>query len=825
MKSFVPAPFLVLSTVLALTVTVASTTSDAATVTAVAPTGAAAVTLAGAVRDSTTGKPVVGARVELLATHAATTTDAAGAFAIAAAAGPAEIAVSHPGYQVARMTVTVPAPRGLTVRLDPVISLADRIEVTAARAREGTDPATFTNLSQEKVAESYWGQDPAIMLSQTVPGFFAYNDSGNGIGYSYYWIRGFNQAQTRMTLNGVPLNDASDGELYFIDLADFLATAGDIQVQRGVFGLSGIGGAVDITTAPPSLTPAFSVTTGYGSYNTKRFETRWDSGLIDGTWAATARYSKITTDGYRDQSWVDMWNYYFCLAHFGDRSRVRLVLFGGPEQTHLAYLGVPKSVLEGGLTGSADRDRRFNPLTYPGEQDNFTQPHVQLIHDLALSDHTQLSETFFYFTGSGYYTEHKVDEPLSFYDLPDITLPGGTVITTTDLVRHRQIDEWDAGWVPTLTTTDGAWTLSLRGELRLHSGHSFGSVQWAQYYPPDVPPDHRYYDYKLGKRSADLLATVTWRATNALSLTAGLEGAQKRYDLNHDVLTGVNFTQSYDFLLPRFGAVLRLGDATDLYANVARGEHEPAFRTLYDPEGEYSTERTYLRPEDVWDWEAGVSTRHQHWRARANVFFMNFANEIVYSGALDSSGVPIYGNGAHSHHEGLELDASADPLPTLGFDGTVTLSHNTFVSYHDYNSDGTANVYDGNVLGGYPELLASLTARIKLGAAQLAVAGRYVGRLYLDNTQDNRRNPQLRQAPGYVPLVNPGYAVVDASLRTPLPSALAQSLGVKRLDLDVRLNNLFNRMYTAFGYIGDDGSPLFIPAATRNAFVALTLGL
>ncbi len=786
---------------------------------------AAAGTLSGTVRDAATGKPVAQARVELLATHAATVTDATGAFTFETVGGAFELAVSHPGYQVTRLSLAAPPARPITVRLDPVISVADRIEVTAARAREGTDPATFTNLSQEKVAESYWGQDPAIMLSQTVPGFFAYNDSGNGIGYSYYWIRGFNQAQTRMTLNGVPLNDASDGELYFIDLADFLATAGDIQVQRGVFGLSGIGGAVDITTAPPSLTPAFTVTTGYGSYNTKRFETRWDSGLINGTWAATARYSKITTDGYRDQSWVDMWNYYFCLAHFGDRSRVRLVLFGGPEQTHLAYDGVPKSVLDGGLTGSADRDRRFNPLTYPGEQDNFTQPHFQLIHDLALSQHTQLSETFFLFTGSGYYTEHKTDEPLSFYDLPPVTLPGGTMITSTDLVRHRQIDEWDAGWMPTLTTTRGAWTLSFKGELRLHSGHSFGSVQWAQYYPPDVPPDHRYYDYKLGKRSASLLATATWKATGALSLTAGLEAAQQRYDLNHDVLTGVNFVQSYDFLLPRFGAVLRLNDATDLYANIAQGKHEPAFRTLYDPEGEYSTERTALGPEDVWDWEGGVSIHHQNWRARANAFFMNFVNEIVYSGALDSSGVPIYGNGAHSHHEGIEIDAGADPLPYLGFDGTLTLSHNTFVAYHDYNGDGSVNVYDGNVLGGYPDVLASLTARLRLGAAQLALAGRYVGPFYLDNTQDNRRNPLLRQAPGYVPLVNPAFTVLDASLRTPLPKALVRSLGFKRLDLDLRLNNVLNRFYTAFGYIGDDGSPLFIPATTRNAYVGLTLGL
>ncbi len=786
---------------------------------------AASATVTGTVVDAASGKRLPGARVEVPATHTAVAADEAGAFAIDVGAEPFELAVSHPGYRVVRLALRETPAHALLVKLEPVISVADRVEVTAARAREGTDPVSFTNLPQERIQETYWAQDPAILLAQTAPGYFAYNDSGNGIGYSYFWIRGFNQAQTRVSLNGVPLNDASDGELYFIDLADFLSTAGDVQIQRGVFGLSGIGGAVDITTAPPLLTPAFTITSGFGSYNTKRLTARFDSGLIDGSWAVSARYSKVTTDGYRDQSWVDMWNYYLCLSHFGERSRWRLVLFGGPEQTHLAYEGVPKSVLDGGLTGDADRDRRFNPLTYPGEQDNFTQPHYQLIHDLAISPTTQLSEAFFVFTGSGYYTEHKTDEPLSYYGLPPVTLPGGTVVTSTDLVRHRQIDEWDAGWVPTLTSELGDWTLTAKGELRFHEGHSFGSVQWAQYYPPDVPPDHRYYDYQLGKRSAAVSGTATWKVSDALALTGGLEASQQRYELSHDVVGGVAFTQAYDFLLPRFGALLHLDRATDLYFNVARGGREPAFRTIYDPEGEYSTERTDLAPQDVWDWEAGASTRHERWRARANLFYMDFPNEIVYSGALDSSGVPIYGNGAHSRHQGLELDATVQPSPRFGLDAALTLSHNTFVSYHDYNPDGSANVYDGNVLGGYPDVLASLTARTRLGAADLALSGRYVGRFYLDNTEDNRLHPELRDVPGYVPLINPAFTVVDASARAPLPAALVRGLGLARLDLDVRVNNLLDRAYTAFGYIGDDGAPAFIPAAKRNYFVGVTLGL
>jgi iron complex outermembrane receptor protein len=784
---------------------------------------ATAATINGRVTDAATGAALSHAQVEVLESHLTIKADENGRFFLEAPAhGTITLAVSHPGYRVEHVAVSVPAASPLAIALEPIISHEDRIEVTATRAREGASPVSFTNLSQERIQETYWAQDPAIVLSETAPGYFAYNDSGNGIGYSYFWIRGFNQAQSRVTLNGAPLNDASDGELYFIDLADFLSTAGDVQISRGVYGLSGLGGTVDITTAPPPLTPGFTITSGFGSYNTQRLTTRWDSGLIDGTWAVSARYSKITTDGYRDHSWVDMWNYYLSLARFGERSRVRLVLFGGPENTHLAYAGVPKSVLDGGLTGDRERDRRFNPLTYPGEQDNFTQPHFQLLHDLAVTPNTQLAETFFFFTGSGYYTEHEADADLGFYFPPDV-IDGGPA--TSDLIRHRQIDEWDAGWVPTLTTTSGDWTFTAKGEFRFHRGHSYGSVQWAQFYPPDASPDYHYYDYVLGKRGAALAATATWRPSGKLSLTLGLEGSQQRYTLSHDKLLGVAFSQGYDFLLPRFGAIYHLDPHTDLYFNVARGGHEPACREIYDPEGEYSTERVTLRPEDVWDFEAGTSMHGAHARLRANLFFMNFPNEIVYSGALDSSGVPIYGNGAHSHHEGIEMDASVDPSPWFGLDAALTVSHNRFVKYHELVDPTTVNVYDGNALAGYPDLLGSLTARTHVGATRLALSARYVGKIYTDNSEDNRRDPELRQAPGYVPLINPAFTVVDLAAWVPLPASWAKAVGLSRIELEGRINNLLNRVYTAFAYTDYDGTPAFIPAAERNAFVSVTLGL
>lgn len=779
--------------------------------------------LRGSVRDAATNRPVAGARVEAVATSHSSTTGGGGEFTLdLPAAQSATLVVTHPAYRVRRLTLPAPLPGTLEILLEPVVSFTDRVEVTATRAREGVDPASFTNVPRERIEEEHWGQDPALLLAGVAPGFFAYNDNGHGIGYSYFSLRGFGQSRTRVTLNGAPLNDAESGELFFIDLADFLSTGGDIQVQRGVFGLSGIGGAVDITTAPASLEPGFSFHLGAGSYNTRRAVARYDSGLIGGRWGLTARYSRIETDGYRDQSWVEMWNYFLSLTRFGDRSRVRVVLFGGPERTHLAYNGVSRSILQGGLTGDPDRDRRFNPLTFPGEIDTFLQPHYQIIHDAELGAHWRWSQTLYAFQGDGHYEQFRAARRLSEYNLPPVVLPDGTVITRSDLVRRRTVAEWDHGWVPTLTWSAGDWTVVLNGEVRLHDGHHFGEVRWAQYYPAGVAPNQRYYDYRVDKLTAALAGRVTWRATDRLDLLVGLGTASHRYRLHRDALKGESFTERYGFLLPRLGAVLHLDDTAEVYAQAARGMREPVFRNIYDPQDPWSV-RADLDPEDVWNWEAGVSVRRDRWRLRANLFWMHFTNEIVYAGALDDNGVPVYGNGARSRRRGIELDGSATPASGWGVDATLTLSRNTFTRYREFGWEGDEAIHDGNRIAGFPDLLASLTVRRAFGPVRVHLTGRWAGRFYLDNTQDNRRHPELRDEPGYVPRVNPSFAVLDLGMRTPLPDAWTRRTGLAGLEAEIRLNNLLNRTYTSFGYV--DGEPLFIPAAPRSFYAGLTMRL
>ncbi len=339
---------------------------------------ASAIDLPGTLLDAVTKDPITGARVVATTTgiEIETVTDGSGVFALDLPDPPPQsmrLKITANGYQKLDLNLTDLAHTNLlSLQAHPVFS--GEVEVTGLRAKVGETPVTVTNVGRDEIEREYWAQDVPMFLSP-VPGFYAYNDSGNGIGYSYFFLRSFDMRRTAVSLNGVPLNDAHSHGLFFIDLADFLATTEDVQVQRGVgttlYGGSAIGGSIDLRTAMPSSERRFRLVTLGGAYGTSRLSLQFDSGLINDRWAASFRYSKVSSDGYRDQSWAEMWNYYGSVVRYGDKTTLRINLFGGPEKTHLAYEGISKAYLDGDITGDERRDRRYNPLEYENEIDEF----------------------------------------------------------------------------------------------------------------------------------------------------------------------------------------------------------------------------------------------------------------------------------------------------------------------------------------------------------------------------------------------------------------------------------------------------------------------
>ena len=138
------------------------------------------------------------------------------------------------------------------------------------------------------------------------------------------------------------------------------------------------------------------------------------------------------------------------------------------------------------------------------------------------------------------------------YDLEPFPGPDGSLIETTDLVRERHVDEWDAGLAS--RASSGATAGGAARSRPARSSDSTRGVTGARSpgpsTTPDLPPDHRYYDYQLAKQSVLPYLQETWRFSDRVTLLAGLSMASHRYRMDQDRLDGVAFTETFSYPLP-----------------------------------------------------------------------------------------------------------------------------------------------------------------------------------------------------------------------------------------------------------------------------------
>lgn len=812
--------------------------------------------LGGRVLDAATRSPLADARVKwstALAATRETATDAIGRFHFEPPpAGAGVLQVSRLGYRPEARDVAADQS-DIEIALEPQALAGPSIEVTTTRPEERGSAVAFTRFGPEQVKEKYWGQDVPMLLAET-PGVHAYSDAGNGIGYSYVKVRGFSQRRVAVTINGIPLNDPQSHEVYWVDHPDLLANAASIQVQRGVgsalYGASAVGGSINLETAGGPAERRLVIETGGGSYGTTRFSLHGESGLLQNRYALSGRYSRIVSDGYREQSWTSLWSYALSASRFDERMTTRVNLYGGPEELHLAYFAVDRPYLDGRITGDASRDRRFNPLTWRNETDNFFEPHYELLNDLRLSENATFSSSLFYFPGRGYYddlpygpislasrrlpnffTNDKTLYPASYY--ADTSGTGPYEVVATDLTQRLWAKNRHYGWIPRARVVHTKGEATFGGEWREADGRRFGELTWGAALPPGTEPNHVMYDYLGRVNVQSLFAQEAYDLRPDVRVTGSLQWRRTRYAVGHDLLNGYDFKLRYTALNPRLGVNWNAGDRWNLFASYARVKSEPILTEIYradDPTSvplfrvvdpaNHRYEDPLIDPETLSDGEAGVGYAKGSARLRATGYWLDFRNEIVPNGQIGPLGVPITGNAAASTHRGIELEGEWKHRSGLEVSGNVALSQNRFDDYREYADSTTFAEYDGNAIAGFPGRIANLTLGYRRGPARLSLSLRDTGVQYLDNSEDNRKNPALRAVPGYQRKRVEPSTVLNGAFSVKVGGALARGLGARSLELDLRGFNLTDLRYETAGYVYYD-VPYFYPAAGRNVFVSL----
>jgi iron complex outermembrane receptor protein len=266
-----------------------------------------------------------------------------------------------------------------------------------------------------------------------------------------------------------------------------------------------------------------------------------------------------------------------------------------------------------------------------------------------------------------------------------------------------------------------------------------------------------------------------------------------------------------------------------VYASLGRTTREPTRSDLFTGEDNPSIvyDLRAVKPERVVDSEAGVEYTAHGLHAQANVYAMEFRNEIALTGELSEIGLPLRRNVDRSHRRGLELDLRYEPSKTLRLAATANASANRIATWNQ-----AIDVYDaagewaGSELRVYRDVPPLLTPRFvgTLSAdwspsslLSVGAVGSYRTKARLDNTDD-----PLLSTPAFFNLDAHATLRLERLIRKGAPRIRVQASNL--LDGKKQWPSGYSYLFFSEDATGTrtlSGTPYYYPLAGRSVFVSL----
>ena len=644
------------------------------------------------------------------------------------------------------------------------------------------------------------GQDlPVLLKNQT--SVISTSDAGNGVGYTGFRIRGVGGNGINVMLNGVPYNDSESQGTFFVNVPDLTSSASQIVIQRGVGtstnGVSAFGASVNVISKNPDEKFYVRSDNSYGSFNTYKYSAEVGSGKFwNDRLSLMGRYTNIHSDGYIDRAFSDLHSYNFTALFEENKTKIRLMAFGGKEKTYQAWNGVDKTTWETNPKfnySGAIYDQNWENIVgfYDNETDNYRQNHYQLLWEQNLSDRWNLETTFHYTIGKGYYENYKQDAKFSKYNLPNI-LENGTEIKRSDFIRKKWLDNDFYGAVSTLYGKFENLDLNFGIVGNQYYGRHFGNV--SDVFRPQIF-EHEYYRNNSVKNEIAGFAKFIV-SKNRFEFFGDLQLRNITYDtkiVQQGDDEGVNLDKKWTFFNPKAGINYKI-PAGKIFLSAAVAHREPNRDDLFaNPETE---------AEKLYDFEAGIEKTLGNVSFTGNLYYMNYVNQLVLNGQINNVGEFIRVNSGQSYRMGIELGAIAKLSEKLNASGNLTLSKNQNKDFKNETSSGIEML--GNTpISFSPEVIANVLLQFNpTEKFSLGIQNQYVGSQFLDNTH----NESLKLDDYFLSDFNAKY-----------------TLNLKKTDVDFKflLNNIFNKKYVNNGYVYD--GPVYFSQAGVNFMFGVSL--
>jgi iron complex outermembrane recepter protein len=209
------------------------------------------------------------------------------------------------------------------------------INIISDRAKERETPVAFSTIESKQLKEQLGSRDIPMVLNVT-PNVYS-TQQGGGAGDARVNVRGFNQRNVAIMINGVPVNDMENGWVYWSNWDGIGDATSSIQMQRGLSAVNlatpSIGGTMNVISSPAEQKKGVTFKQEYGSGSFFKTTLMAHTGLIDGKWALSAGGVRKTGDGVIDKTWTDAWAYYLGASYnINSKNRLEFYAMGAPQR-------------------------------------------------------------------------------------------------------------------------------------------------------------------------------------------------------------------------------------------------------------------------------------------------------------------------------------------------------------------------------------------------------------------------------------------------------------------------------------------------------------
>ena len=276
-------------------------------------------------------------------------------------------------------------------------------------AKDRKTPVAVSTIKEAVIVEKLGNQEFPEVLN-TTPSVYA-TKAGGGFGDSRINVRGFDQRNTAVMINGVPVNDMENGAVYWSNWAGLSDVTSAMQVQRGLgsskLAIASVGGTINILTKSADKKREGNVMFGLGNAGYNKLLFSYNTGKGTTGWSSSFLMSRTAGSMYADGTEFEGYNYYWALGYQNGKHDFQFTITGAPQwHNQRSFSPTINEYLKYGTDGEPNRKYNLNWGTFRGEEYSFARnyyhkPVMSLNWDYKITDATKLSTVVYASFGRG----------------------------------------------------------------------------------------------------------------------------------------------------------------------------------------------------------------------------------------------------------------------------------------------------------------------------------------------------------------------------------------------------------------------------------------